>query len=112
MFAFCVTGGAILFGCCCILMMIGVQLQKRVLMIPYLIVQMLTIVLTSIVGIPIAVALFCINHPMYGISICTLLFFTSILPIYFWFVVKSAYTELSKNGKFVEKSNQIDLECG
>ena len=106
------TGSAIVFGGTCILLMIGVQFQKQSLMIPYLIVQMLMIVLTAIVGIPIAVGLFYLNHPLYGLSVTTAVFFTSILPIYFWFTVKRAYTDMGKTGKLSKVRNQSNLECG
>ena len=106
------TGSAIVFGGTCILLMIGVQFQKQSLMIPYLIVQMLMIVLTAIVGIPIAVGLFYLNHPLYGLSVTTAVFFTSILPIYFWFTVKRAYTDMAKTGKLSKNRNQSNLECG
>ena len=106
------TGSAIVFGGTCILLMIGVQFQKQSLMIPYLIVQMLMIVLTAIVGIPIAVGLFYLNHPLYGLSVTTAVFLTSILPIFFWFTVKRAYTDMAKTGKLSKDRNQINLECG
>ena len=108
----CITGSAIVFGGTCILLMIGVQVQKQSLMIPYLIVQMLMIVMTAIAGIPIAVGLFYLNHPLYGLSVTTAVFFTSILPIYFWFTVKRAYTEIAKTGKLSMSRNKSNLECG
>ena len=103
------TGSAIVFGSTCILLMIGVQVQKQSLMIPYLIVQMLMIVMTAIVGIPIAIGLFYVKHPLYGLSVTTAVFFTSILPIYFWFTVKRAYTDMANLSK---NRNQSNLECG
>ena len=105
------TGSAIVFGGTCILLMIGVQFQKQSLMIPYLIVQMLMIVLTAIVGIPIAVGLFYLKHTLYGLSVTTVVFFTSILPIYFWFTVKRAYTEMTKTGKIPKNRNRRKY-CG
>jgi ABC-type transport system involved in Fe-S cluster assembly fused permease/ATPase subunit len=108
----CITGSAIVFGGTCILLMIGAQVQKQSLMIPYLIVQMLMIVMTAIVGIPIAVGLFYLKHPLYGLSVTIVVFFTSILPIYFWFTVKRAYTEIAKTGKLSMSRNKSNLECG
>ena len=104
-----ITGSAIVFGSTCVLLMIGVEIQKKSLMIPYLIVQMMMIVLTAIVGIPIAVGLFYLNHPLYGLSVTTAVFFTSILPIYFWFTVKRAYTDMANLSK---NRNESNLECG
>ena len=108
----CITGSAIVFGGTCILLMIGAQVQKQSLMIPYLIVQMLMIVMTAIVGIPIAVGLFYLKHPLYGLSVTIVVFFTSILPIYFWFTVKRAFTEIAKTGKLSMSRNKSNLECG
>ena len=107
-----ITGSAIVFGGTCILLMIGVQVQKQSLMIPYLIVQMLMIVLTAIAGIPIAVGLFYLKHPLYGLCVTTAVFFTSVLPIYFWFTVKRAYTDMAKTGKLSKNINQSYLEFG
>ena len=106
------TGSAIVFGGTCILLMIGVQFQKQSLMIPYLIVQMLMIVLTAIVGIPIAVGLFYLKHTLYGLSVTTAVFFTSILPIYFWFNVKRVYNDVARTGKLSNERNQVNVECG
>ena len=108
----CITGSAIVFGGTCILLMIGAQVQKQSLMIPYLIVQMLMIVMTAIAGIPIAVGLFYLKHPLYGLSVTIAVFFTAILPIYFWFTVKRAYTEIAKTGKLSMSRNKSNLECG
>ena len=107
-----ITGSAIVFGGTCILLMIGAQVQKQSLMIPYLIVQMLMIVMTAIAGIPIAVGLFYLKHPLYGLSVTIAVFFTAILPIYFWFTVKRAYTEIAKTGKLSMSRNKSNLECG
>ena len=109
---FPITGSAIVFGSTCILLLIGVQLQMKSLMIPYLVVQMLIIVMTAIVGIPIAIGLFYLKHPLYGLSVTTAVFFTSILPIYFWFTVKRVYSDMAKTGKLSKDRNQINLECG
>ena len=107
-----ITGSAIVYGSTCVLLMIGVQVQKHSLMIPYLIVQILMIVMTAIVGIPIAIGLFYVKHPLYGLSVTTAVLFTSILPIYFWFTVKRAYTDMAKMGKLSKDRNQNNLECG
>ena len=105
-------GGALLFGCSCVFAMIGACVQKRLLMVPYLVVQMLIIVMMAIVGIPIATAMFYLGHKFFGISTCTVVFITSILPIYFWFVVKSAYVELGETGQLSKYSRTINLKCG
>ena len=105
-------GGALVFGCSCVFAMIGAWVQKRFLMIPYLVVQMLLIVMMAIVGIPIATAMFYLGHPFFGTSACMVVFLTSILPIHFWFVVKSAYIELGETGQLSENSRTINFECG
>ena len=103
-------GGALLFGCSCVLAMIGAWVQKRSLMVPYLVVQMLIIVMMAIVGIPIATAMFYLGHPFFGTSACTVVFLTSILPIHFWFVVKSAYIELGETGQLSEYSRTTNFK--
>ena len=106
------TGSAIVFASTCVLLMIGVQVQRQSLMIPYLVVQMLMIIMTAILGIPIAIGLFYLKHPLYGLSVTTAVFFTSILPIYFWFTVKRVYIDMAKTGNLSKDRNQINLECG
>ena len=105
-------GGALVFGCSCVFAMIGTWVQKRFLMVPYLVVQMLIIVMMAIVGIPIATAMFYLEHPFFGTSACTIVFLTSILPIHFWFVVKSAYIELGETGQLSEYSRTTYFKCG
>ena len=107
-----ITGSAIVFGSTCVLLMIGVEIQKKSLMIPYLIVQILMIVMTAIVGIPIAIGLFYVKHPLYGLSVTTAVLFTSILPIYFWFTVKRVYNDMARTGKLSNDRNQVNVECG
>ena len=85
-----------MFGCSCILMIIGAQVDKRSLMIPYLVIQMVIIVFKAVVGIPIASVLFYKEHPLFGISVSIFVLITSILPIYYWCVVKSAYNKLGE----------------
>ena len=92
--------------------MIGAWVQKRFLMVPYLVVQMLIIVMMAIVGIPIATAMLYLEHPFFGTSACTVVFLTSILPIHFWFVVKSAYIELGETGQLSEYSRTTNFKCG
>ena len=79
-------------------------------MIPYLVVQPLVIALMAIVGIPIAAVLFYVGHPYYGISVSIVVFISSILPIFYWFVVKKAFTELRGGGTL--QSREKDVECG
>ena len=101
---------AVAFGCACIFLIIGVQAQKHLLMIPYLVVQPLVIALMAIVGMPIAAVLFYVGHPYYGISVSIVVFISSILPIFYWFVVKKAFTELRGGGTL--QNREKDVECG
>ena len=78
-------------------------------MIPYLVMQMLVIVLMAIVGIPIASVLFYLKHPGYGLGVSTVVFISSILPIFFWLVAKKAFKSLNEGQNLETKE---DLECG
>ena len=98
-----------MYGCSCILLIIGSQTQRQSLMIPYLVMQMLVIVLIAIVGIPVASVLFYLKHPGYGIGVSTIVIISSILPIFFWWVVKKAYKCLDEGGNL---ETEKDLECG
>ena len=105
-------GGALVLGCSCVFAMIGAWIQKRWLMIPYLIVQMLVIVMIIIIGIPISAILFYHGNVFFAICVCMVIFLTSILPIHFWFTVKSAYSELRETGQLSKYSRNINLKCG
>ena len=103
-------GGAGVFGCSCVLMIIGALLQNRRMMMPYLVLQMFITVMMAIVGIPVSVALFHLGHVLYGISISSVVIITSILPILFWFTVLKYYRELAEVGKSSSKrANQRDI---
>ena len=74
---------------------------------------MLIIVMMAVVGIPISVALFYLRHFWYGIAISMVVVITSILPIFFWFIVLRCYKELAKEGKHPGISeNQNEMERG
>ena len=103
------------FGCSCILVILGAQTNRSLFMIPYLIVQMLVIAMMAIIGIPIAAVLFYLDHPYYGTSISTVVVISAILPVVYWFIVKRAYTLLKEGGTLDGEKNlnrEKDLESG
>jgi hypothetical protein len=86
--------GIIIYGLSCLLMMLGSQLKKHQLMIPYLITQMVVVVLTLIIGMPLAAAMFYLNHFTDGQTISAFVVINSMMSIYFWSTVKRAYGKL------------------
>lgn len=84
------------YGLCCLLMMIGVSCQVRGLMVPYLILQMLAIIIMVLSGIAVTVAL-CFYNAIVAVIAGVVVFIASILLIYFWIAVQRAYVELGNN---------------
>ena len=88
----------IIYGLSCLLMMLGSQLKKHQLMIPYLIAQMVVVMLTVIIGIPLAAAMFYLNHCTDGQTISAFVVINSMMSLYFWSTVKRAYRKLPQHG--------------
>ena len=86
--------GIIMYGLACLLMMLGSQLKNHNLMIPYLVAQMVVVVLTVIIGIPLAAAMFYLNHCTDGQTISAFVVINSMISLYFWSTVKRAYGKL------------------
>jgi hypothetical protein len=84
------------YGLCCLLLMIGASCQVRGLMVPYLILQMLAVIILILVGVAVTVGLFMLNVIM-GVVAGTVVLVISVLLIYFWAAVQRAYTELGNN---------------
>ena len=94
--------GIIIYGLSCLLMMLGSQLKNHNLMIPYLVAQMVVVVSTVIIGIPLAAAMFYLDHCTDGQTISAFVVINSITSLYFWSTVKRAY----------EKLKNIELQDG
>ena len=90
--------GVIIYGLSCLLMMLGSQLKKHKLMVPYLIAQMVVVMLTVIIGIPLAAAMFHLNHSTDGQTISAFVVINSMMSLYFWSTVKRAYRKLAQHG--------------
>ena len=84
------------YALCCLLMMIGASCQVRGLMIPYLILQMIAIILMVLIGAGVTVAL-CFINAIVAVIAGVVVFIASILLIYFWVAVQRAYVELGNN---------------
>ena len=95
------TAGIIVYVISCFMMLIGTQvgaLRKHPsLMIPFLIAQMFWIVIDIVIGIPLAVILFYVNHSKDGQIVTSFVLFTSITSFYFWMTVNTAYKKLGGN---------------
>ena len=90
--------GVIIYGLSCLLMMLGSQLKKHKLMVPYLIAQMVVLMSTVIIGIPLAAAMFHLNHSTDGQKISAFVVINSMMSLYFWSTVKRAYRKLAQRG--------------
>jgi len=77
----------------CLLMVIGIHCDMRGMMIPYLMLQMLGIVVTIIALLGFTVGLFFIEIMM-GIVSAAILLIVSFLLVYYWVSVQQAYVEL------------------
>ena len=95
------TTGVIAYVISCFMMIVGTQfknLRKHPwLMIPYLIAQMSWIVIDIVIGIPLAVILFYLNHSKDGQIVTSFVLLTSIMSFYFWMTVNTAYKKLEEN---------------
>jgi len=76
-----------------LMMICGIQCDMRGLMIPYLIIQMLYIILAIIIGVAVTV-LFFYYYLIMGIVAAAVVLILSFLFIYFWVQVQKAYIEL------------------
>lgn len=76
-----------------LMMILGIQCDIRGLMIPYLVVQMLYIILAIILGIGATVVFFYYNTIM-GIVCAAVVLILAFLFVYFWVAVQKAYIEL------------------
>ena len=95
------TTGVIAYIISCFMMIIGTQFKKLQkhpwLIIPYLIAQMSWIVIDIMIGIPLAVILFYLNHSKDGQIVTSFVLLTSIMSFYFWMTVNTAYKKLEEN---------------
>ena len=99
------TAGVIAYVLSCSMMIIGTQFRKRPwLMVPYLIAQMLWILLDIAIGIPLAAILFYLNHSKDGQFVTSFVLITSITSFYFWITVNEAYKNLARNKTQNDKS--------
>jgi len=85
-----VTG---VYALICLLMVIGIHCGVRGMMIPYLMVQMLFIIITIIALLGFTIALFFMELMM-GIVSAAILLIVSFLAVYYWVSVQQAYVEL------------------
>jgi hypothetical protein len=76
-----------------LIMICGIHYDIRGLMIPYLVIQMLYIILAIVIGVVITIFVFYFNFIM-GIVAAALVLILSSWFIYFWVAVQKAYIEL------------------
>jgi len=76
-----------------LMMICGIQCDMRGLMIPYMVIQMLYIILAIVIGVGVTVMFFYFNLIM-GIVAAAVVLILAFLFIYFWVAVQKAYIEL------------------
>lgn len=76
-----------------ILMIAGIKCRKRGLMVPYLMYQMLVIIIFLVAGICATVGLFFVSYIMGAIATGVVLIATFLF-LYFWVTVQRAFKEL------------------
>ena len=95
------TTGVIAYVISCFMMIIGTQFKKLRkhpwLLIPYLIAQMSWIIIDIVIGIPLAVILFYLDHSKDGQIVTSFVLLNSIMSFYFWMTVNTAYKKLEEN---------------
>lgn len=85
-----------LYGLASLLLIIGAKIQVRWLMLPYLIIQMLAIIVFILAGVGSTVGLFFMN--VIGAVVAgVVVLIIAIILIYFWAAVQRAYSELGSN---------------
>ncbi len=84
---------AVIYMTFAVLMIAGVKCRKRGLMLPYLIMQLLSVLLFVVLGVGLTVGLFFVSYIMGAISTGIFLIATFLF-IYFWLTVQRAYKEI------------------
>jgi len=88
------------YALCTFLLILGVSCKKRWLMIPYLIYQMLIIIVFMAICVVVTVFLFFINL-IIGFVCTAVALVASVFFVYFWIVVKNTYVELNSRTNYV-----------
>ena len=113
------TAEAGVYGLSCLLLILGAACQVRALMLPYMILQMIVLIVFMLIGIGCTVVAFFFNviagtflhstnstskmisRKMFNIFLGAVaggvVFILSILLIYFWIAIQRAYIELGNN---------------
>jgi len=90
------TAEAGVYGLSCLLLILGAACQVRALMLPYMILQMIVLIVFMLIGIGCTVVAFFFNV-IAGAVAGGVVFILSILLIYFWIAIQRAYIELGNN---------------
>ena len=90
-----------------LMMICGIQCDMRGLMIPYMVIQMLYIILAIVTAVAVTVLLFYYNLIM-GIVAAASVLIPSYLIIYFWCVVKDTYNSPVMNYSPVNTKQEED----
>lgn len=85
------AGSYLLFALC---MIIGIHCDMRGLMIPYLMYQMLLIILAILLGLVLTIGMFLFQNTLLGVVSVVVLLIFSFLLVYYWVAVQKAFVEL------------------
>merc|ERR1711994_924824 len=83
-----------------LMMICGIQCDMRGLMIPYLVIQMLYIILAIVIGVAVTVCFFYFNLIM-GIVAAAVVLILSFLFIYFWVAVQKVRYRIGNSRLYV-----------
>jgi hypothetical protein len=89
------------YGLICLLMVIGAASKVRLLMLPYLIINLigLIVMILGCVGGCVALFLYSPEHVVMGVIASVITVILTILLIYFWSVVQRAFVELGNDDR-------------
>jgi len=85
------AGSYLLFALC---MIFGIHCDMRGLMIPYLMYQMLLIILAILLGLVLTIGMFLFQNTLLGVVSVVVLLILSFLLVYYWVAVQKAFVEL------------------
>lgn len=90
-----------IYGLICLLMVIGAASKVRLLMLPYLIINLvgLIVMILGCVGGCVALFFYSPEHVVMGVIASVITLILAILLIYFWSVVQRAFVELGNDDR-------------
>jgi len=88
-----------IYGLICLLMVIGAASKVRLLMLPYLIINLIGLIVMILGCVGGCVAMFFYEYVVMGVIASVITLILTILLIYFWSVVQRAFVELGNDDR-------------